>query len=349
MSPEDFIGVPSQHDIRNPEYVEVEDKKNGFLQRIVKDFGSGFTRSNPPSNLPRDNGENDKGGLIFLDEANRANPVTLKALMQFVQMGRIGEYNLPSKWIIVAAGNRPEEADVAEFDFAFADRFTIVNYVPELGVDAGGAITGGWAKWASSSGKILPEVIYFLADNRELFHRLDTEKKVLNFPTPRSWTDGALVLNDYMKNKGISSWRDVPATKLKNIFFDQVGPQAAGKFADFLDILRKATDSDIEEMLTDPDKARVIPEFKKEKRFLFGLIQTLINKIPNGDPEKLLNMVKYISKYGQYEVLTWLVKRIYDKFPDFGKYEPSYKDEPGWKFRKEAVEILIQGKKEQGL
>jgi hypothetical protein len=28
-------------------------------------------------------------------------------------MGRIGEYQLPSKWIIVAAGNRPSEAEVA--------------------------------------------------------------------------------------------------------------------------------------------------------------------------------------------------------------------------------------------
>ena len=350
MNPEDFIGVPVQVDIKKPEFSEEWDRTTGEKTVVVKDYGAGFTRSNPPSILPRDNGANGKGGLIFLDEANRANPIVLRSLMQFVQMGRIGDYKLPSKWIIVAAGNRPSEAEVAEFDFAFADRFVIVNYVPELGVDnETGLITGGWAKWASSSGKIIPELIYFLADNRELFHRLDTEKKVLNFPTPRSWTDGALILGDYMRNKGLSSWRDVPATKIKNIFFDQVGPQAAGKFGEFLDILRKATASDIEEMLTDPDGARIIPEFRKEKRFIFGLIQALINKVPDGDPEKLLNMVKYISRYGQFEILTWLQKRIYDKFPEFGKYEPAYKDEPGWEFRKKAVNIIVQGKKEQGL
>jgi hypothetical protein len=350
MGPEDFIGVPIQYDIRKPEFSEVIDKETGKKEIVVIDFGSGFTRSNPPCILPRDNGANGKGGIIFMDEANRANPIVLKSLMQFVQKGRIGDYNLPPKWVIVAAGNRPEEAEVVEPEGAFAERFTFVNYVPELGVDPeSGAITGGWAKWASSSGKIIPELIYFLADNRDLFHRLDTEKKALNFPTPRSWTDGSLILGDYMRNKGLSSWRDVPATKLKNIFFDQVGPQAAGKFADFLDILRIATDSDIEEMLTDPDGARVIHEFKKEKRFLFGLIQALINKIPNGDPEKLLNMVKYISRYGQFEVLTWLMKRIHDKFPEFAKIELPYKDEPGWEFRREAAEIIRQGKKEQGL
>ena len=102
-------------------------------------------------------------------------------------------------------------------------------------------------------------------------------------------------------------------------------------------------------MLTDPDGARVIPEFKKEKRFIFGLIQALINKVPNGDPEKLLNIVKYISRYGQFEVLTWLLKRIHDKFPEFANIELPYKDEPGWEFRREAAEIIRQGKKEQGL
>jgi MoxR-like ATPase len=130
MGPEDFIGVPVQVDTKKPEFSEVEDETTGEKTMGVKDFGSGFTRSNPPSILPRNNGANGKGGIIFMDEANRANPIVLRSLMQFVQMGRIGDYNLPTKWVIVAAGNRPAEAEVAEFDFAFADRFTIVNYVP---------------------------------------------------------------------------------------------------------------------------------------------------------------------------------------------------------------------------
>jgi MoxR-like ATPase len=57
---------------------------------------------------------------------NRANKAVLNFIMQFVQKGKVSEYQLPDKWVIVAAGNRPEEAEgVADFDFALAGRFTI--------------------------------------------------------------------------------------------------------------------------------------------------------------------------------------------------------------------------------
>ena len=42
MNPEDFLGIPSRHDITP---VEVEDGK-------VTNFGKGFTRANPPALLP---------------------------------------------------------------------------------------------------------------------------------------------------------------------------------------------------------------------------------------------------------------------------------------------------------
>lgn len=84
--------------------------------------------------LPRDNGANGKGGIIFMDGADRANPAVLRSLFQLVAIGKVwvGDYNLPTKWIIVATGNMniPHTAtrlSREEIDFAFADRFTIVN------------------------------------------------------------------------------------------------------------------------------------------------------------------------------------------------------------------------------
>ena len=153
MNPEDFLGIPSTHEIRP---VKVE---GGSL----KDSGAGFTRTNPPRILPQDNGPEGKGGIIFMDEMNRANKIVLGSIMQFVQEGRIGEYQLPDKWVIVAAGNRPEEAEVADFDFALADRFSIKNYVPEIAT---------WAEWARKNEKILPELVSFLNFNKDLFHYL---------------------------------------------------------------------------------------------------------------------------------------------------------------------------------
>ena len=176
MAPEDFLGIPKVVDIVEPDAAK-------FKETGEKSFlGSGATRSNPPSLLPRSNGADGKGGIIFMDEMNRANKTVLNSVMQFVQMGRLGEYVLPDKWILIAAGNRPSEADVAEFDFALADRFTIVNLEPKV---------EDWVEWAKSSGKFQPEFVNFVAQNQELFHYLDDEKGTLKFPTPRSWTDAA--------------------------------------------------------------------------------------------------------------------------------------------------------------
>jgi hypothetical protein len=299
FNPEDFLGIPSRHDIR-PSKVE---------GGILVDPGSGFTRSNPPRLLPPDNLENGEGGIIFLDEMNRANKAVLNSIMQFVQKGKVSEYQLPDKWVIIAAGNRPEEAEgVADFDFALADRFTIKNYVPTV---------ERWSEWAEKNEKILPELVTFLTFNKDLFHYLDTDKKVLNYPTPRSWTDGALILNDEMLDSGAKSWKDISRDTLLGIFYDQVGPQAAGKFVAYLDILRKISESDIEEILNNPSGAPVIDEALKQKSVLYGLIEMTLKRIKEYDTQKLYNIMEYFNQYNQLEPLSWLYKSILGKFPEF--------------------------------
>ena len=47
-------------------------------------------------------------------------PVEPSTLAYEVQQALLVLNVLPDKWVIVAAGNRPAEADVAEFDFALA-------------------------------------------------------------------------------------------------------------------------------------------------------------------------------------------------------------------------------------
>jgi hypothetical protein len=65
----------------------------------------------------------EKGGFILLNDMDKANRYILNGIMQFVQTGKIGNYQLPDKWVIVATGD-------SELDFAMADRFNIVNLVP---------------------------------------------------------------------------------------------------------------------------------------------------------------------------------------------------------------------------
>jgi hypothetical protein len=328
MNPEDFLGIPSTHEVRP---VKLEAGK-------LVDTGAGFTRSNPPRNLPQDNGKENKGGIIFMDEMNRANKVVLNSIMQFVQQGRIGDYQLPDKWVIVAAGNRPEEAEVADFDFALADRFTIKNYVPEV---------ANWASWAENNKKILPELVSFLTYNTDLFHHLDTDKKSLNYPTPRSWTDAALILNDEILDAGVESWRDIKREDILNIFYDQVGPQAAGKFVSYLDILRKISDSDMKAFVKNPENAPLIDDAKKTKSILYGIMEMTLKLAVDGTAESNYNLMLYFSRYKELEPLAWLLKDLYKKYPDFSKLTTGTPEEQ--EFKKKAALLVKRSADDKGL
>jgi hypothetical protein len=329
MNPEDFLGIPSRHDI---EPIQVEGGK-------LMSAGKGFTRSNPPILLPTDNGINNRGGIIFMDEMNRANKAVLNSIMQFVQKGEIGPYKLPDRWVIVAAGNRPEEAEgVADFDFALADRFTIKNYVPTI---------EGYSSWADRNEKILPELVTFLTYNQDYFHNLDADKKSLNYPTPRSWTDGALILHDEIMDKGADSWRDISRQEILDIFYDQVGPEAAGKFVAYLDILRKVSDADMDNMINNPMSAVMVPEAQTTKSVLYGLIEMVMKRVGDYDTQKLYNTMEYFNRYNELEPLSWLYKDILSKYPQF-KFSGA-SNSPEDELKHKAALFITKGAKEKGL
>jgi hypothetical protein len=328
MNPEDFAGVPSQHNVEDPSFQEVDGK------RIMTSPGRGYTRFNAPVTLPTDNGKDGKGGFIFLDEMNRAQETVLNKLMQFVQMGRLPDYQLPDKWIIIAAGNRPEEADVAEFDSALADRFTIINYVPVIKT---------WAEWALETENILPELPLWMQekDNEKYFHNLDKDKGALNYPTPRSWTDAALTLRDEIEFSGAQSWRDIPQTEILNIFLDSVGSEAAGKFSGYLEILRQMSERDLQEIAINPAGAKKITDTKKST--LRGTALAVIRKVDDYDDQKLYNIVEYFSQYGQAEILTWIYAAIRKKFPEFGVITKP--EVPGHEIRLAASKLITSATK----
>lgn len=339
MAPEDFLGIPKVVDVTKPEYDE---------QGKLISAGAGMTRSNPPMILPRDNGPQGKGGIIFMDEMNRANKMVLNSVMQFVQMGRLGEYVLPDKWVIVAAGNRPAEADVAEFDFALANRFTIVNYAPKV---------EDWADWAKSSGKFEPEFINFVEKNEELFHYLDREKATLKFPSPLSWTDAAMVLNDEIQDLGIKSWRELPSETIYNIYADQIGPSAAGKLKAYLDVIRKVSEKDLEDIVKNPEKAKDIPKGSDFSNIMYGVYEMSQRKAEemasNGKApvQDLFNIMKYFNRYNQLEQLAWIYKRIQESYPDFAVTEETIKtkDTEDSKLKIEAARMIQKGAKDKEL
>lgn len=127
----------------------------------------------PPSFLPRE-GE----GILFLDELNTAAPAVQASAYQLILDRRVGEYELPKGWAIVAAGNRENDRGVVyRMPLPLANRF--VHLEMEVHVD-------DWRRWAYRRG-IDERIIGYISAKNEALFAFDPTSDAKSFPTPRSW------------------------------------------------------------------------------------------------------------------------------------------------------------------
>lgn len=132
------------------------------------------THNSIPSILPD---PDDEGfGILFLDELSSAVPLVQTAAFQLVLDRRIGDYQLPENWAVVAAGNRKEDRSVVfSMPKPLENRFTHLTLDPDL---------PAWKVWAYKN-NISEMIIAFLTFKEECFYKLDLNSSA--FPTPRSW------------------------------------------------------------------------------------------------------------------------------------------------------------------
>jgi len=134
----------------------------------------------PPEFLPR-RGE----GIVFLDELNAAPPAVQAAAYQLVLDRRVGEYELPDGWSIIAAGNRQGDMGVVyRMPSPLANRFCHLQLEPDFDV---------WKRWAYRTG-LHAGVIGFLGYRPELLCKFDRQSSGGAYPTPRSWEFAARLL-----------------------------------------------------------------------------------------------------------------------------------------------------------
>lgn len=299
MEPTDFLGIPSVDDIPRELWAEKDlEKRVGMLSKL----GMGRTRSNPPAWLPLDNGKpisvvgedgteqksDGPGGIIFFDEMNRANPPVIAAMMVLLQQRRIGtEYNLPSKWLIVAAGNRLEDdlpGEINNLGSALINRCEVVNYVAnpkewiEFVKTSPLKLKGAYGKTAKEI--VLPELISFMEFTRDYFYTLPTGKAGRVFASPRSWIDASKALYsemEYMKRQGKTN---IDKNELIDIFSRNVGPEAAMAFVEFWEMSQNTKMEDVVKVFDDPDSAplpeKVGGQYKPDKSY--ALIAAIVDK-----------------------------------------------------------------------
>ena len=130
-----------------------------------------------PSMLPNLKRHGDRG-ILFLDEITSAPPSVSAAAYQLILDRKLGEYEVPEGWAIIAAGNRQGDRGVTySMPAPLANRFS--HYEVEINLD-------DWVAWAYANG-IDERIIAFLRFRQDLLFEFDAAQNPVAFPSPRSW------------------------------------------------------------------------------------------------------------------------------------------------------------------
>jgi hypothetical protein len=200
----------------------------------------------PPAFLP-DDGE----GVLFLDELAQAAPLVQSACLQLTLDRRIGEYELPPGWSVIAASNRAEDrAGTHRIISPLLNRFVHLDL--EVSLD-------DWQVWALAQG-IAPEVRAFLHYRPSLLFQFDPSTNPRAFPTPRAWQ----FVSDVLPKS--------PGDLLHSVVTGCVGGGPAAEFLAFLRLFRELPGLD--QVLARPDSSPV----PREPSVLFALVGALVER-----------------------------------------------------------------------
>ena len=214
----------------------------------------------PPAFLPR-SGE----GVLFLDELAQAAPLVQAACLQLTLDRRVGEYELPEDWSVIAASNRAEDrAGTHRLITPLLNRFVHLD----LDVSA-----DDWQQWAVTA-NLSPEVRAFLRYRPALLFRFDPAVSERAFPTPRAWQ----FVSDVLAR--------TPDDLVHPVVGGCVGDGPAAEFVGFRKLYRELPDLDV--VLARPDSAPV----PREPAVLYSLVGALVERC-RSDRAPLAQFVTY--------------------------------------------------------
>ena len=237
------------------------------LPRIEDDGSAGWC---PPSFLPKEG-----SGILFLDELNAAPPLVQAACYQLVLDRKLGEYELPEGWTVVAAGNRESDRAVTHrMPSALANRFVHLEFeVSHL----------DWDKWAEQS-DIAFDIRAFLKFRPALLHDFDPKKDVKAFPSPRSWEFASSVVT-----------ANPSPSVLYEMLSGTVGTGAATEFIGFKKAYKNLPDPQV--VLDAPELAS-LPE---EPATLYAFCELLASKASDQTSDAILKVAFRLP--AEYSVL----------------------------------------------
>lgn len=223
-----------------------------------------------PSAFP-DDGE----GILFLDELNLAPTSIQNAAYQLVFKKKIGEYELPEGWNVIAAGNKEEHAQVHSMQPPLRNRFFHIEVEPN---------SEDWREWAldtdiektwAEDNKINSMVLAYLANKPGDLYKFSSDRDRMNFPSPRTWE-----MASYLLDSG------APYSDLKGALGEQVA-------SEFIGFLRTADDMpNLNRIIEGED---IIPD---RPDILYAVATGIVNKVKE-EPEHLGRLWEYAVELGE--------------------------------------------------
>jgi ATPase family associated with various cellular activities (AAA) len=232
-----------------------------------------------PSFLPS---EPDSKGILFLDEINTAPPAVQASAYQLILDRKVGEYELPEGWSIVAAGNRENDRGVVyKMPPPLANRF--VHFEMEVDFD-------DWKAWAYSA-KIDSSVIGYLAYDKSMLFTFDATSNEKSFATPRSWE-----YVDSIIKSGIE------AELILDSISGAVGREAAVGYISFKKVMNNLPDLNT---ILDGTQTEIEEE---DSKVMMGLAIGLVNALLENSSEAAIENVLKFSLQLPGEFAIMLVK-----------------------------------------
>lgn len=232
----------------------------------------------PPDFLPT------KGkGILFLDELVQAPLAVQAAAFQLILNRKVGDYELPDGWTIVAAGNRTTDRSGAHaMPAALANRFVHIDY--EVDVD-------DWHKWALANGvsDITRGYLRWRPANL-VTNKLETGMR--GFPTPRSWCFADQIISQKLS-----------AHIQHQLLIGTIGEGVATEFAGY--VQEESSLPKIDRILVDPEGTPV-PVKPSTKYAICAVMESYVTEDNFG---RLMKYAKRLEKEFETVFVTSAVKK----------------------------------------
>jgi len=225
----------------------------------------------PPAFLPQE-GE----GILFLDELNSAPPSVQASAYQLILDRKVGEYELPTGWAIVSAGNREGDRGVTyRMPSPLANRF--VHFEMEISVE-------DWRTWAYKN-SIDEKIIAYISYRNEHLFNFDAKKDTKSFATPRSWE----YVDSILKS-------DIEKTLLLDVISGAIGKEVAIGFLSFIKVMDRLPN--IDTILESGEG-----EYSSEIDVLYALSTALISGVLK-ENSRIDNLLEYsLELKGEFSVM----------------------------------------------